>query len=109
MKVCQNCGTQCQDFQLYCQACGSPLNTQPKAAVHTITIRRPCQLIGCACEMYITLDDKSRYGLKNSGSIRMLVSPGQHDIKISGGFHLSHECTLYVSEDMFLECTFKSG
>lgn len=76
MKVCQNCGTQCKDFQLYCQACGSPLNTQPKAAVHTITIRRPYQWSGSASEMYITLDGQDCYGVKTSDSVMLRVSPG---------------------------------
>ena len=107
MKVCGKCGAQCQDFQLYCQDCGAPLNNEPQATVHTITFRRPYQWSGSAREMYITLDDQDRYGVKTSDGVMLCVSPGQHSFKIQCA-GLNYEFALHVSEDLSLSCAFKS-
>lgn len=109
MKVCPNCGAQCPDFQLFCQNCGARLNTLPQEAVYTVTFR---WLYERALDMYITVDDKERYGMKPPGSLVLRVSPGQHNFKIKFGttkLGFKTEVTLLVSEDMVLDCIWRAG
>lgn len=114
MKTCTKCGAQNKDDNVFCTACGQRLETvvvpnrtqySNNTSEYKITFKRPNDVQMIVNVFHITIDNFTKYELKNNSEIIIPMSPGEHSIELSVfAMPKKKQFHLQVTEDMIFIC-----
>jgi hypothetical protein len=70
----------------------SPLDPLPAldnpGAAATVTVERPTDLVGAPATMFVVIEDRRVYALKNGGSWSFKIDPGMYRFGYDQGFNV---------------------
>lgn len=118
MKFCTSCGAQNPDNNNFCRSCGQKFEAlavspqpqpqpTPTPANYQITFLRPKNFQAGLNLFHVKVDGVSSYELKNGGSVKIPMTPGQHHIEISV-FGVPRKTQFYfqATSDMTFICNY---
>lgn len=86
---CSRCGGQLADGARFCTQCGQPVTAesvapaQPRA--YTLTVARDRQWFAINPAVQVSVDGGAAQKLENGGTLRLMLTPGAHEIVLSCG------------------------
>lgn len=113
MKTCMKCGMANKGDNRFCSFCGQKLEEEKPATgwapapkdKYEITFQRPNSLLMFAYSFHIKVDKSITYDLKNGSEIKIMMSPGYHQIDISVfGIVRKKSFGIQVEEDKTFVC-----
>lgn len=64
-----------------------PPLSKPSAAA-TVTVKRPTDIVGAPATMFVVIENRRVYGLKNGGSWSFKIDPGMYRFGYDQGFNV---------------------